>query len=283
MMRKIIVFGVLFGVIGLIVFGLTQIKPFAIKQIKKQIIMATEAKTVKVKDLQFSWQGPLVLSGLEINKGNDFNINVTHITLDRGLWGLFQGSHGSMRIKSLMVNQIKIKEIKIGFWLKGEDLKIDIDEGAILNGTMNGHAVLRLTRVPSYQATMVFENLSMPQFVKDFKLKDKVQITGLMGGKIEIQGMGKDFQIIDGKLDSLGAGGELVITDTQYLESMARRSGQSFDLIVASLKHYLYNNGRVQLALNQGNLDFDIALEGAAGKRKLTIVLHDFNLERFGL
>jgi hypothetical protein len=49
---------------------------------------------------------------------------------------------------------------------------------------------------------------------------------------------------------------------------------------VDSFKNYRYNAGVVELSLQGPDLVFDIRLEGDAGKRDLTIVLHDFKLTK---
>jgi hypothetical protein len=70
----------------------------------------------------------------------------------------------------------------------------------------------------------------------------------------------------------------LTITDDKFLNNVAKSSGQSLDILVESFKNYHYNTGVMKLSLERGDIVFDIALEGEAGKRNLSIVLHDFKL-----
>jgi hypothetical protein len=47
---------------------------------------------------------------------------------------------------------------------------------------------------------------------------------------------------------------------------------------VESFKDYHYNTALMKLSFDKGNIILDVALEGEAGKRNLSIVLHDFKL-----
>jgi len=59
---------------------------------------------------------------------------------------------------------------------------------------------------------------------------------------------------------------------------MAINSGQSLDILVENFQNYHYNTGIMKLSFDKGNLIFNIDLEGGAGKRNLSITLHDFKL-----
>ena len=82
-----------------------------------------------------------------------------------------------------------------------------------------------------------------------------------------------------GELTAAKEGGMLTITDTRFLESMAQRSGKALDIVMESFKNYRYNNGNVKVGLDKNDLTLDAAMDGAAGKRDVTVVLHDIFLQ----
>ena len=93
-------------------------------------------------------------------------------------------------------------------------------------------------------------------------------------------GKGAALAVVDGDLLTYQPGGKLTITDKRFLENLARTSQQPLDIIVESFKNYDYNIGIVKLGMEQGNLVVDVRLEGEAGQRNLSIVVHDFKLGR---
>jgi hypothetical protein len=278
--------------VGLIGAGYValNIKPLAMKEIKKQISAATGFKTVMLKDLSLPLKGPIVLSGLDIKNGSGIDIRIARITLDRGVWSLFGGSDGKVEIKSAALNQIKFTDLKIDFWWNKKDLILHIMDGRILKGTIKGDIILKLVQAPSYQAKITIEGISLPSVINDFKLKEKVSISGLINGAIEVHGSGKTFSLINGQLGNTAVteGGELIIEDTQFLKQMVKsmkldKITGSEELFVASLKHYPYNKLNATLNLVNGDLILNAVLEGETGKRSFPIVYHDFTLERLGL
>ncbi len=270
------------------VYVIAHVKPWAIARIKKEITSSLHAKTVTIKDLVIPWRGPIVLSGLVITKNSDLDINVPQITLDKGLWSVIGGSTGKIQLKSFQAQQLKITDVQIDFWWKGGALVFHILEGKVLNGSIQGDIILQISTTPTYRAHIKLANISLPKVISDYKLQQKLSLTGKLFGAIDVSGKGKYFAVINGELTSVHEGGELIINDTQFIRDMVKRMkldqvAGSEELFVASLKHYLYNRASVKLQLEKKDLVLSADLDGDSGKRSFPIVYHDFNLERLGL
>ena len=104
-------------------------------------------------------------------------------------------------------------------------------------------------------------------------------MTGMLNGSLIINGIGKNINVITGDLTSSTDGGNVTITDTGFLENMARNSKLPTNVVVDSFKDYHYNVGLVKMFLDHGDLNMNVDLDGARGKRNLKVDLHDFNLE----
>jgi hypothetical protein len=84
--------------------------------------------------------------------------------------------------------------------------------------------------------------------------------------------------VLSGNFSTLQPGGILVIKDDKFLKNLSRTTKQPLDILVESFKDYHYNTALMKLSFDKGNIILDVALEGEAGKRNLSIVLHDFKL-----
>jgi hypothetical protein len=185
---------------------------------------------------------------------------------------------GTLNIAKVKYDKAVINQIKANVRLEGSSLTFDTFSARIFDGEVRGNLSFKLDKEGVYRADLEFIGLDPEAFVKDFKLEEKFNLSGKISGAVKLAGRGPDIKIIAGNLKASPLGGMLTITDTGYLEKLARDSGESLNILVESLKNYHYNNGRLNLSLEQGNLIFDAALEGEAGKRNLIVVLHDFNL-----
>ncbi len=287
MIKRILIAIVAIVLVGSIYVALNA-KRWAMAYIKKEISESLQTKSVTIKDLRLPLHGPIVLNGLVIKKDNVMELNVSDIVLDKGIWSVFSGSTGDIHIKSVLVNQLMIQNVHLNVWWHKQDLVFHILDGKILNGTMKGNAIFELRTIPAYQARLDLVDISLPKFINDFKLQKKLSLSGKVSGVIEVKGSGKNFSIIHGDLSNVDKGGELIIEDTVFLKQMVKsmkldKYAGSEDLVVASLKHYLYNKLKASLNLEKGDLFLEATLEGDAGKRSFPIVYHDFNLERLGL
>lgn len=146
----------------------------------------------------------------------------------------------------------------------------------LFNGMVRGDIALTSIDGGAFTISLNCAGLELEAFVEDFKLGDKVSISGKLGGDISING--KSFMVtgVTGGFLTEPPGGTLVIKDTRFMENMAERAGQSADLMMETFSNYRYTIGEMAVSLEGSDLLLDAALEGDAGKRELSVVIHDF-------
>jgi len=184
---------------------------------------------------------------------------------------------GRLSITQLQYSKLKLENIRSRVRLAGTRVLFEDLSGQMLNGTVKGNASVKLAKEPSYAAALEFSGLDLAEVIRTFELKEKLQMTGRLGGKLSIKGKGSKMDVLVGNLSTEHTGGTMIITDTKFLENMARGSGQQLDIIVESFKNYHYTNGNVSVSLQGGDLVLDTGLEGETGKRDLSVTLHDFS------
>jgi hypothetical protein len=186
---------------------------------------------------------------------------------------------GEFSVREAGYDKAKASRITGGAQLKGKELSLNDMSASLFDGAVNLNVNLVMSALPQYSVDIDCKDLDIGQFVKDFKLEEKFQMTGRLSGHAKIKGSGADFQVIEGDFSTGEGGGVMVIKDEAMLKNMAQSSNQPLDIIVESLKDYHYNTGVMKLFKAQDSLGLDMALEGEKGKRNLTIVLHDFKLQ----
>jgi hypothetical protein len=184
-------------------------------------------------------------------------------------------SVGLMRYDKLRVKGIKSKAV-----LEGSRLRLDSLRADFLEGQIQGDLDFRIDKKPQYLLNLKFLDCAVSAFVRDFNLQKKFTASGLLSGALTLKGSGPDLSILSADFLAVKPGGVLSIVDTKFLEGMARNSGESLDLLVESFKNYRYNEGVIKLSLDKNNLILEAALEGEAGRRNLTVTIHNFELWR---
>lgn len=162
--------------------------------------------------------------------------------------------------------------------IRGKRADLELSSSNIFGGRIQGNARLEANERLEYSAEFNLTGIKIDEFIEDFEFGEKFKMSGKFSGTARIEGNGDSLEMLSGSLSAEHPGGTLVITDSRFLESVARASGQSFEMLVESFKNYRYNTGILKLSLDKGDLIFDIALDGEAGRRKLGIVAHDFEL-----
>ena len=187
---------------------------------------------------------------------------------------------GEFRVQQIKYDKLKIEKIKSSVRLKDKNLYLDSLSADLFAGKIKGSANLSIDKLPEYLVNLEFSGIDLNAFVHDFKLNEKVDLSGRMDGLTTLKGKGLNFTVLSGEFTTNASGGDLTIKDKSYLENIARGSGQSLDILVENFKNYHYNKGVMDLSLEEGSLILDIALDGEAGKRNFTVTMHNFNLGR---
>ncbi len=209
----------------------------------------------------------------------DSTVSIEEINLYYSPWSLlWQKATGDVLIKKFQYGKFTAENIRAKLRWEGRFVFLDALFGQVLNGTVNGKGSLIIGEQPRYLIQLNFTNLDLAGFVKDFELKDKVEMTGMLSGNVTLNGIGKNINILNGDFAASAGGGNVTIKDTRFLENMARSSKLPANIVVDSFKDYHYNIGLARMLLDKGDLVLDVALDGATGKRNLKIDLHEFNL-----
>lgn len=207
-------------------------------------------------------------------------VSIEEVNLYYTPWSLLrQRARGDVRIQKFQYGKFTAKNIRAKLRWKGRYVFLDALSGHLLNGTVDGKGSLTLGGGPRYLIQLNFINLDLAGFVKDFELKEKVEMTGMLSGTMTLKGAGNNIDILNGNFNSSSGGGNVTIKDTQFLENMARSSKLPPNIVVDSFKDYHYNVGLARMLLDRGDLVLDVALEGLRGKRNLKIDLHEFSLK----
>jgi hypothetical protein len=311
-MRRIIPFILILGTLVL-AFSLF-INPLVVLIVKSQVQKALPGSQVSIRKCSLRPIGHIGFWQVQVRqpKSVDLSIQEVHVSYD---WASIRaGSLGGMSVKGLNfkgkvgdqdaivsdgtvnismdgpgsfdIARIKINKLKMEFIqgsIKREShaWRIDPLTARMLNGDVRGTVTLDV-KEQLCLAQVRFKGLDMAKVVRDFELKEKVEMTGLADGPIILQIKGSQIQILKGSL-AISKGGILIMKDVRFLKDMAKRAGLPDDIFVDSFQDYHYNMGIIQLFLKAQDLTMNITLDGETGKRDIPITLHGFTLTKDGL
>ncbi len=185
---------------------------------------------------------------------------------------------GKLHIKKVKYNKFSIEEIGSKAGLKDNVLSLEGLRGRLFDGDISGNAALELKEGIGYRFEIGFSNLDLERYIKDAELEKELTLTGRLTGSLTIEGKGPVLSLINGSFSASEPGGTLTIKDDRVLKNMARKSGQSLDILVEGLKDYHYNVGKTKLLLDGRDLVWQSNMDGEEGKRNFTVVVHDFKL-----
>lgn len=188
-----------------------------------------------------------------------------------------KSAEGFLGLERIQYNKLKAFKFKSKIRVAGKYISLDPFSADMLRGKVSGRASLGFEQGCRYSAGIKLSGIDLEAFVKDFEFGERFKISGKVSADFLLKGGGADIEVLEGDIASLDPGGELTVSDSSFLESMARGSGQSLDILVESLRNYRYNIGTARLRLEQGDLLMDIDLQGDAGKRSLGLNLHQLN------
>ncbi len=187
-------------------------------------------------------------------------------------------SDGELRIEKIKYDKAVVTDTNGKVSLKGKEIFFDGLGAKLFNGEVRIDARCLLDQSASYVADIKLVNIDLQRLNKDFKLEEKLQMTGKLSGSVHVEGRGADIKVLAGNFSTSEEGGTLVITDEAMLEKLAASSKQPMDILVESFKNYHYNTGIMKLSGKGDDLVFEVDLAGEAGKRNLSVVFHDFLL-----
>lgn len=250
--------------------------PLAIFIAKRQLKNIFKESAVTIKQCSINPLNSVIFSGVEINKPSSYDIKCKQISIRYGIKIYLDDCSVSARLADKEINFNLAASCVIDLRKRLLDGEFSVRD--FFNGSAGGNMKLTLGKLPAYAINLRTSDIDLEVLIKDFKLQDKMQATGKLYGNIFIKGIGLQLEEVSGNLEAAPPGGELTITDTDYLKNLPVKSGVSWQALVASLKNYRYNIGTLKSSLEENNLIFTINLSGETGKRDFTIALHDFKI-----
>ena len=185
---------------------------------------------------------------------------------------------GFMTASEFFFKKIKMEEIKTECSLKKNTLQIDIFHMLFSGGMVTGtiEAVF-LDEGFEYTAHVNMKNIKAGNMMIILNLDKKLQMSGAWNGTVNVKGSsGKGITAIDGNLSADPQGGELVITDQAMIDNIAARAGIAKDEVARSLAHHDYDEGSMNLGMEENAVKLNLSLSGDTGDRNFDIYLHDF-------
>ena len=166
--------------------------------------------------------------------------------------------------------------------MKGNSLSIDEISARAFNGQIAGVAEFTLGQPSQYSISLKFTDIDIERIVRDFKLQDRFLMTGRFTGNLSLKGRAAFISVIDGSFSASKEGGSLTIKDKDFLEAMAKNSGQGVDLMMATFTDFKYNTGTGKIYRDKANLGLEVLLEGEKGKFGLQVVFNDMEFLKKG-
>lgn len=201
-------------------------------------------------------------------KQNDFN-------LENAFLKIGEDHKGEFVLERVKYNKIVLADIKSTVILDGSRIIFDSIGFNFCGGRMESTLDVKLDKDFQYNFRLKAFDLDLSRLNKDLELTEKFEMTGSVKGALNLRGGLLNIGYLDGNFFTSEHGGILVIKDTGFLENISKRTKQPLHLLVESFENYKYNIGLINIGKANSNIVLDVKLNGNAGKRELTIVLHD--------
>jgi len=192
------------------------------------------------------------------------------------LKGMLGTEGAGFHITKMRYNGVKLDDISGAAILNDTIVLLKSLTARLFDGIVSGHTRLSIDKEREFAIDLQCAGINLNTFVNDLKLNTKFQMTGILSGRVTLEGKGFNLNRVAGTLSTDPAGGVLVIHDTRFLEEMAKKSGQPLNIVMEIFRQYQYTIGVMKLSVDGANLVLNIALEGEAGKRTFDVILHDF-------
>jgi hypothetical protein len=183
---------------------------------------------------------------------------------------------GIIRIAAAQYDKNVIQNLQGQVYLEKNRTVIDQIDGSVWNGGITGQLVLEWSGSLTYEGNLQAREWDIASLVQDYKLTDRFLMNGKVIGGFHVKGQGLAIEDLSGQFSTEDPGGILVIKDKQFLENLASQTDQPLEILMESFQDYEYSKGHVRLGLEDHNVVLGVELDGAKGKRNLTVVVHNF-------
>ncbi len=278
--------------IYLVVLGLAFCsKPLIVWIAKQQIQKIFPGSKISIDNSQIKSFRELFLSEVRVQKPNAYDITAIRVSVGlrpRGfsILGLYangpdfkveeasvnaeSGSRGELSIKKIQYRKVRLNNINAGTTLQAKGLFLDSLVADAFKGKVQGDINLEMGKAPQYAAQFSFEDLDLSRLVQELEMQERLELSGLLEGTLDVQGSGGKVSILNGNLRTGEAGGVINVKDKRTLGE-----GVS-ELVVDSLKNYRYNIANARVYLEGTSVVLDTAMDsGEFGPRKISIYFHN--------
>lgn len=182
---------------------------------------------------------------------------------------------GALRIASVAIGKFKVSGIESGVVWEETTVLADPVTGSWVKGAVGGRARFEAQEPFGYEAAFEIRELDLDAFTEAMDLKKKVSADGKLSGRVFVRGDVSGIRSLEGKFEAGEAGGDLVIRDPNFLKYLAENTRQPIALVEAAFKEYHFDTGTVAMTQNGRDLGFAVGMDGAKGRRRFEINLHD--------
>lgn len=293
MRRELIVFAVIIAVVlTLGLLGRTLVLNTAVAQVKG----AFPGYDVSIGSAELRNAGLLALTDIDIKKGHTLRYRIKEVGINFSLFSFFTKAIPKVTLKGPYLEftapEKDLKEIieypasKPGRTSKAgrafmarsvviSGLRVALDT-ADWKLTAEADGDISFGKTVSYKARVKMEDFNLAFLPKGLKAAEKVELAGTMTGEMSLQGEGLKIAAIMGNFSAVAPGGRLVIKDEKLLKKLAENTKQPLVFIEESFRHYDFTEGTLRISKDEDSILFHIMLDGAKGKRDLTVALHGF-------
>ncbi|MFA5338689.1 MAG: hypothetical protein WC317_00885 [Candidatus Omnitrophota bacterium] len=287
MRRKSVFFAVIPVILlGLWLFGRPLLVNIAVGQIKS----AFPGYDVSIGNAGLRSANTVAITGIDIKKGDTLRYRIKQVEIRFSPLSLF----------TRIIPEIAVKGGSLEFNSPGKKLRDIIEYPALkpgkafvvrslvitgmavelntadwkLNAVAGGNMAIGKTIV--YDAKIEAGGIDLALLPKGLNAEGRVEMKGIMSGAITLRGEQEDITDIKGDFSTAAPGGSLVITDKEILKRLADNTKQPLSLIEDSFGNYDFTKGTLGISRSEDSILLHVILEGAKGKRDVTVALHGF-------
>lgn len=227
----------------------------------------------------------LDLEGMALN-GADISVarlRIADVNVNAGKFVAGGNSAGYLTADKISVGRFVISGVVSSVSLSGGNIVLEDISGSVARGSVKGRCEVTTGPGFLYEAAIDLAGIDLAALASELEFNEKVDISGMVGGTFLASGSSAGIRIVNGTLESDGAGGVLNISDERVIDGLAESSGQARDIIVKSFTDYAYSGAGARLYSRSDSLIFEANFEGPQGKRTFSAVLHGFKTEDDGL
>ncbi|MBN1793951.1 MAG: hypothetical protein JW844_03205 [Candidatus Omnitrophica bacterium] len=178
-------------------------------------------------------------------------------------------------VRQIGYQKATIDTVAGSFAFSEGELTADITRGVLFGGNLSGRAVIALTGEKAFTLRGFFTDLNLENAVRELELEKRLWMDGLVSGVLVAEGRIPAVEDVKGHCTVQAPGGVLDVTDEQFLERIARGTGQSVDLVRAAFTDYSFTAGAMDVSLEKDALVATIGLDGEKGKRDVQLTFHN--------